>query len=419
MRRTPLLIASAAAAATAVVVIILIATAGGDESAAPTAPTSTTTLPPEAPPETTADLRSAEAEIPSGIAAAVAGWETDWSRRTIDLEELILGIPSVDPRDAIAPLDAPAYETIEEADAWLVDTEPGVLLEIGDTARFHPLRILVAHEIVNDEAGGIPYALTYCPLCNTAAAFDRRVGDQVLRFGVSGLLRKSDLVMWDDATTSLWQQITGEGIVGEFAGTSLEFLATATVTWGDFKQNQPAGTALSRDTGFRYYSYGTNGYVGYTDRPAPYGNFFREDPDDRFPALERVIGVRVGDLTKAYPFSILSEEQVVDDALGGTPITVWWGDTGAADPFASAEPGAGRVIGTGIAFLSTVDGRTLTFSATGDGTFRDGETGSTWTLFGEAVDGPLAGTRLELALHQNEFWFAWAAFNEGSPVHGG
>lgn len=423
MRRTPLLITIAIAATAAAVVVL--ATAGSDDgsdaataASAPTTdpPPSSTTAPSST--STTTDAAAAdETELPSGVASATADWETDWSNRTIDLDELNLGIAAADPRDRIMPLDFPAYETVESADEWLVDSEIGILFELGDDARFYPTRILTAHEIVNDEADGIPYALTYCPLCNTAAAFDRRVDGQVLRLGVSGLLRKSDLVMWDDATTSLWQQITGEGIVGDFAGAQLTFLPSATVTWGDFKATHPTGEVLSQETGFGF-NYGSNGYVGYSSRPVPFPQFFGEEPDPRFPAMERVVGVRVGDTTKAYPFSVVREQRVVNDELAGTPVTVWWADTGAADQFDSQGPGEGRVIGTGIAFLATVDDRVLTFAPAAGTTFIDAETGSTWTLFGEAVEGPLAGTRLETALHQNEFWFAWAAFNPGSPVHG-
>jgi hypothetical protein len=173
---------------------------------------------------------------------------------------------------------------------------------------------------------------------------------------------------------------------------------------------------LSIDTGFGF-NYGSNGYAGYTSRGGPIGQFFTDEIDPRFPALERVVGVRVGEATKAYPFSVLSEGPVVNDQLAGTPITVWWTDTGAADNFDSARPGEGQEIGTGIAFLSTVGDQVLTFSPAGVDTFVDTETGTTWTLLGKGIEGPLAGTQLETALHQNEFWFAWAAFNEGSPVH--
>ena len=95
------------------------------------------------------------------------------------------------------------------------------------------------HEIVNDEVGGLPVSVTYCPLCNTAIVFDRRVGDEVYDFGTSGNLRNSDLLMWDRQTESWWQQITGEAIVGELTGTKLTLLPANTVSWIDFKEAFP------------------------------------------------------------------------------------------------------------------------------------------------------------------------------------
>jgi len=407
-------------AAVAAVVVVAVSIGGDDPASAAQAPTAQPAPPSSVP--STADkgevvVTDEPVDIPDAIAGSVGNWTTNWNRRTIDLNELVLGLPASDPRDLIRPLDFPAYESAAEADEWLVDEEIGVRLEIGGAARFYPLRIITSHEVVNDEVNGVPYALTYCPLCNTAAAFDRRVGADVLRFGVSGLLRKSDLVMWDDVTQSLWQQISGEGIVGELAGTQLKFLPTATVTWADFRAAHADGEVLSRNTGFGF-NYGSNGYVGYTSQSGPPGRFFSDEVDPRFPPLERVVGVRVDGTTKAYPFSVLSESPVVNDELAGTPITVWWADTGATDNFDSARPGEGQEIGTGIAFLSTVGDQVLTFGPAGVDTFVDTETGTTWTLFGEGIEGPLAGTQLETALHQNEFWFAWAAFNEDSPVHG-
>ena len=96
---------------------------------------------------------------------------------------------------------------------------------------------------------------------------------------------------------------------------------------------------------------------------------------------------------------------------------MWWVDTDSADNFDGARVGGGESIGTGIAFLREIEDQLLTFAPLGADTFVDSETGSTWSLFGEALDGPLAGTQLELALHQNEFWFAWSTFNPSSPVY--
>ncbi|HSF84473.1 MAG TPA: DUF3179 domain-containing protein [Acidimicrobiia bacterium] len=403
---------------------------GGDDDAAatrsPEAETTTTVAATtEAPDDTSGNGGDSEAEegdagqveLPFEINVLGAVWPTDWSMSTIDLEELRVGIAAQDPRDLIRPIDDPVYEDVASADAWLEDQEIGILLEVEGEAIFYPVRILISHEIVNDQRGEVPFSLTYCPLCNTASAFDRRVDGQVLRFGVSGLLRNSDLVMWDDATVSLWQQATGEGIVGDFAGTQLEFLPTALIRWADFRDNNPDGDVLSIESG--PFDYGTNAYFGYTSRSAPYGRFFTEELDDRYDALSRVVGVRVDGTTKAYPFETIAGERAVNDEVNGVPLAVWWGAPDTADPLDAGTIAGGAAIGTGVAYDRRIDGQVLTFAAQGDSdTFVDAETGTTWNLLGVAIDGPLAGQELDSIIHMNEFWFAWAAFNEGAPVYG-
>jgi hypothetical protein len=358
----------------------------------------------------------ARAQLDDLVAQVSESWDTDWDNAVVPLDELILGIGATEPRDVIPPIDEPVYETSEAAARWLDDREPGALVLIDDLARFYPLSILTRHEIVNDTLAGIPVAVTYCPLCNTALTFDRRVEGRVLRFGVSGLLRHSDLVMWDDATTSLWQQITGEGLVGEYAGVRLERLGTAIVSFGDFRAEYPDGLSLSRDTGFEW-DYGTNPYRGYSSRFAPLIPTSTER-DSRFPPMERVVGVSLGGIERAYPFSMLAERGAINDTVGGIPVAVLWGSPDTADALDATVIADSRAIGTAIALDPVVDGRALTFAAAGDA-FTDAETGSTWTILGRAVEGPLAGTRLATVPHRNEFWFAWAAFFPDGEVFDG
>jgi hypothetical protein len=344
-------------------------------------------------------------------------WPTDWSNRSIDLDELLVGLPGrTDSRDGIRPIDNPIFETVERASGWLVDREPVILLELDGSARAYPLQILISHEIVNDEFIGTPIAVTYCPLCNSAVGFDRRVDGQTLRFGVSGLLRNSDLVMWDDATTSLWQQITGEGIVGVHNGVQLDLIPTPIVSFGDFAAQYPDGEVLSQDTGFGF-AYGRNPYASYDTSSSPF--LFDGELDDRYPAMERVVGVIVGDANKAYPFSVIQEVRVVNDQIGDVPLVVMWGADDTASALSAPTIRDGDAIGTGIAFDRTVNGQVLTFSSVGADLFKDQETGSRWDLLGNAVEGPLAGEKLVPLVQTNEFWFAWAAFNSGSPVFTG
>jgi len=359
----------------------------------------------------------ARAGLDSRVADATRPWPTDWTRRTVDLGELALGIPGTDPRDRIPPIDRPAFESVAAAADWLDPVEPGALVEHDGEVRFYPLSILTRHEIVNDRFGDVPVAVTYCPLCNTAVSFDRRVDGEVLRFGVSGLLRLSDLVMWDDATTTLWQQVTGEAIAGELAGTVLAPISTAIVSFGQFADAHPDGLSLSPETGFGI-NYGANPYVGYSSQSGPIDGFFAGEVDPRFPALERVVGVSVGGVDVAYPFPILEAEQVVNDTVGGVPIVVWWAP-GTADALDAAIIADSRAVGTALALDRRVAGRELTFEALGAGRFRDTETGSEWNVVGHAVAGALAGERLATVVHRNEFWFAWAGFFPDAAVFEG
>ena len=353
---------------------------------------------------------------PTGDLARVsADWATDFSTRTIDLGELRIGIQMIPIRDRILPIDNPEFAPASEA-GWS-DPEPGLLLAVGETARFYPLAMLIVHEIVNDEIEGRPVLVTYCPLCNSALVFDPVVDGQRLRFGTSGLLRHSDLVMWDDATESLWQQIGGEGLVGAYAGHRLDVIPSAIVSWGDLKAGYPEGVVLA-PPGRPASSYGRNPYVQYTSRSAPIPSFFDSSMlDDRYPALERTVGVTVDGHDKAYPFSVVQAAGALNDAVAGVPVVVLW-SPGTADALDSPVTASGVDVGAALAFDRRFDGEALEFAPADGGRFTDDRTGSVWNVLGQAVDGELAGTRLDPVTHTNEFWFAWAAFHPDGEVFG-
>jgi hypothetical protein len=421
MKRIRPLIAVAAGVGVAIALAVAISSRGDDTDAATalTNPTATTAAEPNPPtkrsPETTVTGFD-RSELPTDLETVSQGWTTDFSRTTIAYDELLIGIRALPIRDRIPPIDTPDFDPAAGAE-HVAGREPGLSLEIDGDARFYPLSILTAHEIVNDVVAGRPVAVTYCPLCNSAIVFDRVFEGRELRFGVSGLLRNSDLVMWDNATESLWQQLTGEGLIGEFAGRQLTFVPSAITSFEDFTRKYPDGRVLGPDQGFGR-RYGSNPYVGYSSRSVPFGFFDQADLDDRFPALERVVNVTVDGTAMAYPFSVLESALAVNDAVGGVDVIVLWGgDT--ADALDAGQIVQASVIGTGIAFDRTVDGQTLTFTPEGDGVFVDAETGSRWDLNGTALTGPLVGSQLAPVVHGNEFWFAWAVFNPDAGVYSG
>ena len=293
------------------------------------------------------------------------GWKTDFSLHTVAYDEFLSGGV---PRDGIPPLDDPQFESIADADSWLEDVQPVVSLEINGQARAYPLAILTWHEIANDTVGGVPVSVTFCPLCNSAVAFDRRVGDVILDFGVSGNLRHSDLVMWDRQTESWWQQLTGEGIVGVYAGYRLDLVPAQIVSWADFKGAFPDADVLSRETGHSR-DYGRNPYYGY-DRVDQSPFLFQGRPDDRLLPMERVAALELDGQPLAFPFMTLEREGAVNYEVNGRNIVVLF-QPGTASALDQSRIAESRDVGATGVFDSELDGQMLTFRVSAD-VFADG-----------------------------------------------
>jgi len=343
-------------------------------------------------------------------------WEkTDFCKHSVEYSEIFSGGP---PPDGIPPIDNPTFETIESADDWLRDVEPVVLLAIEDDARAYPLQIMTWHEIVNDTVNDVPVVVTFCPLCNTALVFERFEHEgELLTFGTSGNLRHSDLVMYDRQTQSWWQQFSGEGIVGFFTETKLTPVPAAIVSWADFKAKYPEGQILSIDTGISR-PYGQNPYVGY-DNIDSYPFLFSGSIPDELRPMDRVVGVILeSEEASAYPFTRLSEERVINDVIGETPIVVFW-KAGTASALDTRDISSGADVGATAVYEATLDDQVLTFVDNGDGTFSDDVTGSTWDIFGQAIAGSLEGKSLQPINHHDTFWFAWAAFVPGDTLQEG
>ena len=328
---------------------------------------------------------------------------------TVELHEIL----PVLPKDAIRSVDAPNFDSVAVADEWLDDREPVISLELGAEARAYPLQILMWHEIVNDVVDGEAVVVTYCPLCNSAIAFRRTVAGEVRQFGVSGALRRSDLIMYDRETETLWQQITGEAIVGEAAGSQLDFLSSQIVSWADFRDAFPNGRVLNRDTGL-LASYGENPYPLY-DRIGARTLFPIEEFDDlRLDAKERVLAVDLGDDPVAFPFSTLSELIVMTGESSGQAVVAFW-QPGTLSPLDEMFIIAGRNIGAAGAFRPLLSGEAITFQVR-DGMIMDLGTGSEWNVLGLATAGPLEGAQLTSVVSANHFWFAWSVFKPDTRV---
>lgn len=257
--------------------------------------------------------------------------ETDFSKTAVDgWDEIISGGPG---KDGIPALSDPAFIPVAE-ETRIALREPVVTLEFGGaTPRAYPIRYLTWHEIVNDTVGGIPVAVTFCPLCNSAMTFDRRVAGQVLSFGVTGKLRHSDMVMYDRETQSWWQQAVGKGIVGQMTGAELRHLPSWMESWQTFKSRNPDGLVMAEPRHAR--DYGRNPYRGYDSLSKPF-LYSGENPPHGIPPLERVL--RVGE--RAWPLTRLARLGRLEEA--GLVITWQAGQASALD---SGRIAKGREVG--------------------------------------------------------------------------
>jgi hypothetical protein len=344
-------------------------------------------------------------------AGAQFEFTTDFSKHAVSYQEILSGGP---PKDGIPAVDAPKFISVEEAEQWLSPVEPVILVQVGDDARAYPLQILTWHEIVNDAVGGVPLTVTFCPLCNTAIAFERTVDGRVLDFGTTGRLRFSNLIMYDRQTETWWQQATGEAIAGELTGTRLKFYPATIISWADFNTHHPDGKVLSRDTGFGR-DYGRNPYTGYDNvNSSPFLYRGPETPG-ALPAVARVLTIDLNSEAVAYPYDVLQGVRMVNDTVGGTEVVVLWHE-GTASALDASRIAEGRDVGAASAYSRVLDGETLTFSLDG-GRIVDDQTGSEWNVLGQAVGGKLAGKSLTPVVAINHFWFSWAAFKPETRIY--
>jgi len=247
------------------------------------------------------------------------------------------------PRDGIPAIDKPKFVPAAKSRLKADDRVLGV--QHKSVARAYPVRILNWHEVVNDRIAGDPVAITYCPLCGTGMAFDSTLREssgatRALNFGVSGLLFNSDVLLYDRATESLWSQLRQQAIAGPLKGRRLTAIALEHTSWADWSRRHPDTEVLSFDTGVAR-DYDRDPYAGY--EAVSRLMFSVQHRDERIGPKEWVLGVSIGEVRKAYPFSVLAtrvnQQGVLEDRVGGQLVRVRYD---AKHRSARAEDAAGR-----------------------------------------------------------------------------
>lgn len=300
-------------------------------------------------------------------------------------------IVTVLPPNAIPAITNPSFD---DDVPWLPGGARVIGLSSGGEDRAYPLAILNWHEIVDDVFGGVPVAVTFCPLCGTGIVFERTVASEVLVLKVSGKLYKNDLVMYDTATESLWSQLVGEGILGVYHGARLRLVTSATMAWDEWRALHPETKLLDRPrdaSGDFLRNYDANPYSGYDrsdDVYFPRGNI---DPYGVLDPKELVLGVFLGKEARAYPESVVTEERVVNDVLGGTPLLVTYA--------------------SGV--MKAWDRGNRTFRVAGETAVED-EEGRVY----DAISGQGSVDSLAEVPAVAAYWFAWYDFYPSTTIYG-
>lgn len=313
--------------------------------------------------------------------------KTDFTKHVDGLWES-LQVPGVE-RDEIPSLDAPHFQSVSEALISLPPRSAMIIVPTKNETKAYRVDDVMLHEIVNDKVNGMSIAVTFCPLCNSAIVFKREINGQVLRLGVSGLLRNYDLVMWDDITESWWQQFTGEAILGELTGKQLEALHSQILSIEQVAEHYPTSQVLLKTEND-------------PNPPAHQTGDFKER-GARMVDTNKIFATTINNQPVAISYKRLRKEKVINYKVNGLQIVVLFNE---AISNIGIESGENK--GQALMYLSRNRERDLHFEKATQETYTDQETNSTWNLYGEAISGPLIGENLVTLIsypHLKKPWY--------------
>lgn len=304
--------------------------------------------------------------------------------------------------DHIPSLSKPAYVNVPSASLSLNSDEQVFVARFPGGVRIYPQRIMVYHEVVNEEVNGILYSITYSPLSGSLVGYHGRAGRFETSFGVSGSMLNANSVLFDRATGSLWPQLYGIAVKGPLAGTRLDRFPLLWTTWQRAARTYPNAMVLSRSTGYNR-RYGTDPYGSYAQRDSYYHNQHITYPvlhtDPRLHPKERIAALLADDLPIALPHSLIRRDGVVNFSAGVTPMVAVWD----------------RNLDTVRVYEREVSGKTADFIAP-EGKLLDAGTRTEWSYDGEALVGVLRGNALRPVASMDSMWFAWAAFHPNTLI---
>jgi hypothetical protein len=345
---------------------------------------------------------------PNGIEQA---WVTNTTKKSIELDELLV----VGTVEKTLSIDFPEFLDFSKADKAYLPNEPVLVVEIKGETKAYPLSILIYHQVINDEIKYIPFCVTFCTTTNSVLVYNRRYShndkEYMLKFGSSGMYRKGNMVLFDRNTETWWQQLTGEAIVGEMHGKTLERYPSVILPYKEYKTNYPNGIVLNPKTGFKH-KYGETSLPNYENKIRPL--YITDSVDLRINPMEKIVVTSFNENAKVYPLSKVLNEAVINDNQNDSAIVIFYkkGMLSVLDKEKLSEANDNGIV---TVFSRKLNEQTLEFYQE-NGRFYDKQTNSEWNISGWCVEGELKNQQLKKVPYFTPFSFVWFGFNPKSIV---
>jgi len=346
-------------------------------------------------------------------------WTTDTTNHIVDLSDLTIAAE----KDEIPTLDFPKFIHKSDKQFNFYEYEPVIAISYNGQTKAYPLSLLTMYELSNDSLGGEQLMITYCPMCNAAMVFNRKIKkdgkDYLLTFGISGLLMHNDMIMYDKQTKTWWEQLMGEAIVGDLAGTELKIMRALIISSKDYFDRYPEGLILSPENIsliVEKHKHRPFHHLNHQNSSIDTTYFIPDKVDPRLPPLERVLDIHVEDHTMIYPFTAIAKKNVVNEIFDNMHFVIFY-HKDMVSVLDEDELSKSRRIGSATAFRSTLNGVNYTFHKKHN-YFVDNQTSSTWDITGYCRDGTLKGKQLMILPHSNHFAFAYLAFFPDAIIYG-
>jgi hypothetical protein len=346
-------------------------------------------------------------------------WTTDTTNHIVPLSDLTMAVA----KDALPTIDFPKFISKSDPNFNFYEHEPIIAVSYNGESKAYPLSLLTMYELSNDSIGGEQVMVTFCPMCNAAMVFNRKIKKDgrnlLLNFGISGLLMHNDMIMYDKQTNTWWEQLMGEAIVGELAGTELKMMRALLITVKDYYDRYPEGKILSpegitiidKTSGHRPFH-----HLNHSNHKIDTSYYLPEKVDPRLSPLERVLDIHVDTHSKIYPFSAIAKKQVINEVFDNMHFVIFY-HKDMVSVMDEDQLEKSKHIGSATAFRSTLEGINYTFHKKGN-YFIDDQTHSIWDITGYCREGTLKEKQLMILPHSNHFAFAYLAFFPDCEIYG-